>query len=221
MISLTLLLLTAVPVDCGTNLDCFLLAAKTCSPAKYSDPELDRRGVAKQAGATLLGVREYIVSHGKDGQCVLTIATRVDSYELSAVLVSQLGRAAERKRALGLQQARDTGALRQCELSPELLKATMQKEQNNEPVEWAGCKVVGCAAAIAAENGCAWSECKDGVRTLSCGEGEKTLVCAPWNSLDAPKTGPQSMLVREHLADERPCVAVCKAAKAEPVVACH
>lgn len=213
----------ALPLDCNANLDCFLaVTLKTCGPARLEDPNLDPTGAGKRAGEVPMGVTEYLVApSGKGEQCTLTIQTRVDAYELSAILVSQLGRATEKRRARGLQLAKDNGASQRCELSAEQIKKAFERLQRGEKPQWPNCQQLGCSAVLPADNGCAWSECKDAVRTLSCGEGVKELVCAPVSSLGPQVSGRASMLLREHLDDERPCVAVCREAKGEPQVVCH
>ncbi len=192
---------------CNQDLDCFVLAAKTCQRASYSDANLDKLKLGQRQDETAKGETQYVITGAKDGKCEVTVQTRIDGFELGVLLTTQLGRAASTRRGVGLQTAKDLGVLQRCVMSPEQLKSAVERQRRGEPVEWAGCTRVGCAAVLASDNGCAWSECLDAKQSLKCGE----QTCA----------ASEAVLIREHQRDERPCLATCAAGRPEATASCR
>ena len=212
------LAVTASPSDCKADLDCFLATLKTCGPAKYADPNLDPTGLGKKMGAVPKGATEYTVSAGTEGKCSVTLQVRVAAFELSPALTAQLGKDADKQRTLGLQRARDNSVQQLCAMTAEELAKglTLQKKGGYDSTTWAGCKPVGCLGVVAADKGCAWTECKEATRVLSCGATQ----CAPWHSFGPQLLGLQSLLLRDHTDDKSRCVARCKKTNGDAEVVC-
>jgi hypothetical protein len=221
--ALLTLAVAAAPIDCKADLDCFRQTLRTCGPARYADTNLDRLEVGHKQGIVPVGATEFSVSVGKDEVCNLTVHNRVEAIELSARIVSGLGRGVDKRKTAELLAAQDKGVLRQCAMTAEQIKKALEQQKiaGYTPADWAACKPLGCQSVLPADKGCAWSDCKDATRTLTCGEEAKALRCAPWDSAAAQKPGRESLLQREHLTEERPCVASCKAAGAEPEAVCR
>ncbi len=202
------LLLAAEPVAlCNQDLDCFVLAAKTCQRASYSEPNVEKVKLGQRQDESVKGETQFVITGAKDGKCEVTVQTRIDSFELGVLLTTQLGRAATTRRAVGLQTAKDLGVLQRCVMGPEQLKSAAERQRRGEAVEWAGCVKVGCSGVLPADNTCAWSECRDAAQSLKC--GEQTCAVA------------DAVLLREHARDERPCLATCTAGKPEASAVCR